>query len=639
MTENKKEKFSCSVRGLEIKEIEGEFHITGLISTSHLDLVNDIVPFETMNLWAKQINEGLPKVNKISYHHKIEEKVVGVMRNASVIKLPDMEYGLKVDVQLNKTIDNFDDIIYEIKNGFVDGFSIEYNTHQNKTAKSEYREGKQIRVLLPETELMGAALASRPAQPEAIILNYGYKEIQEVKQMEEIKEIPVAQEAEPQVEVPTAAPIVEEAKEVKVEEVAPVIEAKETTKVEEIKETIAQELQKIEVKNKVIIEGDKMENEIPMEVKEYSEVFSGKLSVKEQFNRAGKLADKLGLHNKTGTAAEKKTFKNFGTNGSKLEYKGLGIGTNSTTYTQSSAELSDVYDPIIYNALNQKTVLWNLLAKDDFSSKGNNKVQFTLKTAANTTAAFYTGNAVTLSQATREKFETKFKKLQVGVSVDGDMLAASKGGPIGDVFAQEVMDSTMDMLQVLNAALFAEVGLETAAGVIGLEFIADSAGNTTMYGLTRSAANKLAPDAAGDTYINGASAAISMANLRSAIKQAVIEGANRNSLVFVTHPIQANILRGKFDDSRRMLSDKDTGFGFSTDLFVDGIPVFEDKDCTSDNWHLVDLETHRVAIWVPPTLEMLGKLDDSEGGFIKMYLAVYNRLPRACVMIYDNATA
>lgn len=88
-----------------------------------------------------------------------------------------------------------------------------------------------------------------------------------------------------------------------------------------------------------------------------------------------------------------------------------------------------------------------------------------------------------------------------------------------------------------------------------------------------------------------------------------------------------------------MLSARNTDFGFSTDLFVDGIPVFEDKDCNTDDWFLVDLETHRVAIWVPPTIERLGKTADSEDAFIKMYFATYNRAPRRMVQIYSCATS
>ena len=195
------------------------------------------------------------------------------------------------------------------------------------------------------------------------------------------------------------------------------------------------------------------------------------------------------------------------------------------------------------------------------------------------------------------------------------------------------------MLAVLNLALFAEVGLETVAAIIGFEYITDSAGNTSLYSLTRSAANKLAPDSAGDTYINQNGVVIEMSKLRKAKRQAVKEGASKSNLIFITNEVQADLLRGRFDESRRMLTAKDTDFGFSTDLFVDGIPVFEEKDCNSDDWFLVDVETHRVAIWVPPTVERLGKNADSEDAFIKTYLATYNRAPRRMVQIYNAATS
>jgi len=194
-------------------------------------------------------------------------------------------------------------------------------------------------------------------------------------------------------------------------------------------------------------------------------------------------------------------------------------------------------------------------------------------------------------------------------------------------------------LAVVNAALFAEVGLETADGIIGFEYIADNSGNDTLYNLTRSSTNKLAPDSNGDTFINQASAVISMTNLRAAIRNNVTDGSNKRDLVFITSPTQGDMLRGKFDDSRRMLTARDTDFGFSTDLFVDGVPVFEDKDCNTDDWFCVDLSAHRVGMWIPPTIERLGKSADSEDAFIKMYFATYNRAPRRLVMIYGCATS
>jgi hypothetical protein len=130
-----------------------------------------------------------------------------------------------------------------------------------------------------------------------------------------------------------------------------------------------------------------------------------------------------------------------------------------------------------------------------------------------------------------------------------------------------------------------------------------------------------------------------MTNMGAAIRQARNEGANKANLVFITNPVQGDMIRGKFDDSRRMLTSKDTSFGFTTDLFIDGVPVFEDVDCNTDDVWLIDLETHRVGIWIPPTIERLGKSADSEDAFIKMYLGTYNRAPRRLVQIYGNATS
>ena len=72
---------------------------------------------------------------------------------------------------------------------------------------------------------------------------------------------------------------------------------------------------------------------------------------------------------------------------------------------------------------------------------------------------------------------------------------------------------------------------------------------------------------------------------------------------------------------------------------MDGIPGFEDIDANTDDWFCVDLESHRVGIWVPPTIERLGKTADAEDAFVKMYLATYNRRPRALSMCYSNATS
>jgi hypothetical protein len=678
----RKEKY-CSVRGLEIKETGEVYHVEGLIATDHIDeydkqagiAMPDYAPISTLEAWANQINTR-QDARVMGVHHSegrpINPEYFGMadVENspAKVVRLSDGHNGLYVDTKLLSHDPKTPEIIRDFQSGKLNSFSITYDVG-NEGFDFDVVEGRLVRVLTDKSELFGYTAASNPVNPQAIATRHGFKEFKEliidtqlnskeVKKMEkEVKEDVAMVAAEStktkfaESKAGSEEPSMDEVVEMKefhaFKANKKALEEKEA--LEKNAEIIAGKIAaKMEVKEKVLKDNAApgKAKEISFEMKEYMEARDNTkiLEIKQQFSRAGALCESIGLdwQRATNTAAEGREYKSFGIAGRNLEFKGLGVTTNQnsdTDYLQSSAELQDVYDPIIYNALNQATKTWNILAKDDFSKKGNNQVQFTLKIAANSSASFYTGNAVATDNVTRLKYQTKFKKLQVGVSVDGDMIAAARGGPVSDVFAQEVMDSTMDMLAVLNAALFAEKGLETAAEIIGFEYIADSAGNTTLYSLTRSAANKLSPDAAGDTYINQASTVISMTNLRAAIRQCVTDGSNKRDLAFITSPTQGDMLRGKFDDSRRMLTARDTDFGFSTDLFVDGIPVFEDKDCNSDDWFCVDLSAHRVGMWIPPTIERLGKSADSEDAFIKMYLATYNRAPRRLVMIYGCATA
>lgn len=700
-----KKEFMCPVRGVEIKEDDLYYHVEGLVATTHVDGIGDKIPVETLESFAEQINT-FRDARIMGVHHSEgryqNPEFFGeadIESNpAKVIPLSDGEMGLYVDTKLLKDDPKTPDIIHDFETGELNSFSITYDTNGFMTTDFEFINDEPIRILNPETRLYGYTAANNPVNPNAIATGFGFKEFKElVVKDKKITKLEVetmqkeskedeslqseVQDEQPQTPSESVEPKPEEGEEetqpqedtedVAEESVKESVEPEEMEKEDpekkefldwkenkkkalEEKERLALEnsvaekvLEKMETKEEVLNNTEsKEQKEVSLEVKEFRDVLENPtaIEVKEQFNRAAKACDAIGLDWRSAktSLAEGREFKSFGVNGRNLEYKGLGLTTNQNTdtdYLQSAAELQDVYDPVIYNALNQATLTWNVLSKDDYSGKGNNQVQFTLKTAANASASFYTGNAVSTDNVTRLKYQTKFKKLQVGVSVDGDMIAAARGGPVSDVFAQEVMDSTMDMLAVLNSALYAEVGLETASAIIGFEYITDSAGNTALYNLTRSSANKLSPDSASDTYINGGSAVVSMTNLRSAITQAVNEGANKNNLVFFTNPVQGNMLRGKFDDSRRMLNATDTDFGFSTDLFIDGVPVFEDKDCNTDDIFLVDLETHRVAIWVPPTIERLGKTADNEEAFIKMYLATYNRAPRRMVQIYGNATS
>lgn len=643
---------------IEFKESDDDLIVKGYIATTHFD-GQDKLKVEALYKWADEINDGIPRANKASVNHKRDPHVAGkgIEGTAKVEQFYDGEYGLFVETIVDKTREDYSDIKYRVDKGFLDSFSIEYYPPEDP----EINDG--VRILDETTELHGWTLASQPMNEHAVMIKelinspkrddkdnkvkIEYKE--ETKMSEEPKEITISEKE---------LALLEKAKQMQFKEQR-LEELKELLKDEsfqnEIKEMLPKDKPLMNKEEEVKPEETTEEKEAKKISIEYKETISRKdLDLKEKFRRVGMIAEKKGmvwaegvdkLGFKTSKVLEGKDngFKNFSVNGTKMEFKGLGITTNQnsdTDYLLSAAELRDMFDPVIYDALNLSTTTWGLLNKDDYSNKGNNQVQFKMKITENASTAFYTNNAVNTSQTGRIKYMTKFKKLQSGVEVDGDMIAAARGGPVGDVFGLEVADATESLVSKANSQLFGEKGLETAAEPIGFEYITDATGNATLYNVTRSSDNALKPATATDTYINGSSAIIALVNLRNAIKQAKLKGANVGNLMFVTNPVQGVLFKGKYDSAQRMPGVAESlRPGFEGMLAFDSVPIFEDKDCATDDWWLIDRESHRVAIWVPPTLEMLGKSADSEEGFIKMYYAVYNTVPLRMVQIYGNATS
>jgi len=677
-----KESIFSNVIGLEIKETDsGDLICKGYIATTHIDsgfpdskrglYIRDRIAKETLDLWATEINDSVPRANKVSVNHNRQHHVagVGLKGTARVDRLPDGEYGLYVETLVDKTREDYAEIKYRVEKGLLDSFSIEFMTRNPEDG--EYYEGIKeelvgdsiIRTLGPGAQLEGWTLASQPMNEHAVMMKEIIKFKEEYPMVEETK-IESKEEEAPKVEevIEEQPEVVEEAKEEEVvvevkesiseEDKKILLEAKEL-KLKESKENdftemkerlfgeFKEELKKetVEVKTQMNKENDNMESK---EMREYKEVFAKETSIEKQYAIAGKMADSLNLHFEgKETPASRRSFKNFSTDGTMLEMKGLGMTTNQnsdTDYLQSTAELSDVYDPVIYNTLNEKTTTWSLLAKDDFSAKGNNQVQFVVKYGANATAAAYTGNAIATGYTQRLKLQTKFKKYQVGVEVDGDIIAAARGGPIGDVFSTEVRDSAETLGSVMNQAIFAEVGAETAAGIIGLPFLSDASGNATLYNMTRSSYAFMDGNS-GATYINASSADISLKYLRQAKRQSIVNGkSDLGDLIFVCNEVQGDKFRGIYDSIQRT-TPTSSRFGFEGRPEFDGIPIFEDKDCKSGSWFLVDLKKgYRAAIWVPPTLEMLGKDADSMKGFIKTYFATYSKHPNSIVEVYGCAT-
>jgi glucan-binding YG repeat protein len=587
----------------------------------------------TLDKWAKEINEGSPKSNKVTYHHdRSDVKVVGVgvKGTAKVDQLPDGEYGLYVETIVNKAHELFNDIQYEYNIGALDSFSIEYTTPEGE------KEGDSFRILDDRTELYGWTLASRPVNNNAVMIKElithatdrssnagGQEDIQMAEeqiekvtaleaQLKELQEkISAKEEAElkakDQAEADKKAKAEEDAKKKKDEE----MKAKEDllgSQIKELKEAIAKVTESKEAK----LNPESKENGIRVEVKELDSVFSKKdVSYKELAANVGTYLSKRGLSKKedltdlslTRVNAESdfcsKYFVNKVEGKEVLQFKGLSVGDNvnsnyvnaTTNIGLSQAELQDVVMPVIFNALNERTVTWDLLSKDNMASQGTNRVTFVLKTG-NSGAYFSKGNAITTTTTDREKYSIEYKKLYIGGAVDGDLQAFSRGGPFGEALALEMADRAIAMKVKANQALFDEnAGNKSGAEPLGIPAITDSAGNTTLYDTTRSATNKLSPDAAGDTYVTGA-AGLTEPMLRDAIEQATTDGSDINDLVFVGTPAVINKYKALFDNKERLVPYSDRA-GFKNAPDFEGVPLFADKDSKASSLFLIDTKALR----------------------------------------------
>ena len=677
---NSKSRF-CIVNGFEFKTLDDGLKVPqGYIATTHLDsgffdaskgaYIRDKIDVSTLNSWADEINAGNPRANKMSVNHNRVPHVAGRMTEgtARVDILSDGEYGLFVQTPTDKTREDSESIDSRIDNRFLDSYSIEFTTknpvtgeYYSNAVNEVERDGYIERTLLPGTFLEGATYASQPMNENAVMM----KEIQMSKEqgMEDISKMESKTEVKEKIETKEviAEPVKVEAK-MSQSDADLIAFAKETKQKQaddkaklEMKESIMAEVKSslltAKVETKAQNTGAGSENVETKEFVEYKSMFKpeSKLTIKSQLKIAGKMAEELGLFkgemksvkpiNRTLSGGYKLDMVDLSTKSKYtqgIEMKGLGITTNQNTdtdYLLSTAELSDVFDPIINNILNQKTTTWNILTKEDWSGRNSNNITFKLKIAANSTAGAYTGNAVNLGNVNRIKYQTKMKKYSVGFEIDGDLDAVS------DAVQMEVSDGADDLMSVINLALYSEVGLETAAGVIGFEYITDQAGNTTLYNEPRTQANGLASTTTADNYINGASADLSITNLRAAKRKSVgTEGADLNQVVFFGSFVQGDKLRSIYDSAQRLIPTS-SRFGFEGMMSFDSIPFFEDKDCNDDDVFLIDLATHKIGIFVPPTVIMLGIDSDSTKGFIKTYFATYNSAPRRSVQIYGNATA
>jgi len=181
---------------------------------------------------------------------------------------------------------------------------------------------------------------------------------------------------------------------------------------------------------------------------------------------------------------------------------------------------------------------------------------------------------------------------------------------------------------------------------LGLEAVADTTGNTTLYGKTRSTSNRLTTGTLADTYVSQAGA-ITEAAIRNAITKILDRGSNIGRLAFVTSNKGKGYLFNLLDTNRRFNNTQaDFGFNQMTVAAYDGIPIITDHNCNSTLataasstacLYLIDRDQAKIVVGMAPTITNLAKVGAATEAYLQMdYAHVYKDPTR--IHMVDNFT-
>jgi hypothetical protein len=672
--------------GITLKE-DGKTY-TGLIATTHPDRVGDILSKTALEQMVERINSDAAggtqgAYRSISLYHDwvrqkdptLDEAGFIIPGTAEIVALKDGHHAVKVDFVVNEHYRGqmpADEVHDRIKNGSIAGLSIEFRPDESQSRKVSYH-GQEYRFVnaIEEFAGVGFARARMIANPQAII----YREIEDLASKEEIivqepaqepeqtvpQEAPVEPVVEPEQkeqspvaeEVPTAEPVAQpDVKETEVTTDA-ALEIKERAVKEfleskEFQTAVDAEIAKT-VERKVLLhdkEAGSMTTEPILSVKEMNAALGSKdmFEFKEAASKYFSERNDLLFKEMKGAGIPLNTTLQVKCDGTKLRIVGnfevkdtLDTSSNTTTYTQSPVEFADIFLPAIVETFNQQTNLFGVLRKVPHLEGGN---KYGWRLAADQKSGLSVDPddpSVTKSPVAKIKLQTDIKEYRVGVSVTDYMLHHSRAS-IGDLFMIEVEKRMRDLMKDINGDLFAEVVDTTGTAILGLEAVADSAGNTSMYGLTRSTANRLAPDSAADTY-QAVGGALTTALARGAVRKVEVDGASRSSLRIVVNPIQRDKLLELEKSNIRYMGDPamaNLGFGLkngAVQLMWDGIPMVVDPDCNTDALYVIDDESYYIVVSRPPQMIGLAKVGAAEEAFISIYLAAVYEKPRRIHML------
>ncbi|KKK55219.1 hypothetical protein LCGC14_3076760, partial [marine sediment metagenome] len=319
------------------------------------------------------------------------------------------------------------------------------------------------------------------------------------------------------------------------------------------------------------------------------------------------------------------------------------------SYFLSPVELNDIFQPVLVNQLNDQTVTFGRLQKEDWS--GRSQIQFRARTGRNSTAGGYSegANLTYGSSFTgtigRDKYQQPFSYYRVLVAVTGQAqrFAMSPGG-MGDRWADEVKWSGTDLAVKLNQEILSTGNGQSESTCLGFEgLILGTSG--TLYGKTLGTA---ATSTLHSHKENMSSDRVTLDQLRKMIRLVSIgsgsgatqihSNAQLGNLVFFMNHLQKDFIKALIQDMQRLVPTS-ARVGFEGEVEFDGVPVVADKDIQNNDIFLIDTSATKIGINLPPTLEPLPVTADARAAHIKTYWNLYSDAPGNNYFAHTFATS
>jgi hypothetical protein len=330
---------------------------------------------------------------------------------------------------------------------------------------------------------------------------------------------------------------------------------------------------------------------------------------------------------------------------------------DEATYYQTNAMFADRYVQGITETFLFDDNLMKVLPKEQHVG-GNDYYQWKIWVDGPTLGESSTSLAVdpsitSLARSVRkfEKMQTPIKEYRDAVEVT-DFVQYHSRQAVGDLLAIEVERAAKFVAQSMASDIFKENADGASVQLLGLEAVADSTGNTTLYGKTRSTANRLKAATLTDTYVS-TSEAITSSVLRTGYEKVLAAGSNVSDIVITMNPAQCTKLFNTFDNTAATynsiinspvltMQGAPASFGFQRNVIphFDGIPIIRDYNCQTDAFYVVDVSAEKGFVLVtskPLGLRGLAKIGASEAAFVNFYGCTVYKNPRN-VFLHDGLT-